>query len=127
VEYGRAVSVKPIVKFHILVKLEVFLYTCLMQSGKDYFLLGGRKECMTTATFIISRTSKLHNERIHKIMILLGEHSLLEIGESLGITYRSGISVELTIPILRTMARVYHAEDVLILCHLGIGKLTKAS
>jgi hypothetical protein len=60
-------------------------------------------------------------------MILLGEHSLLEIGKSLGIAYRSGISVELTIPILRTMARVYHAEDVLILCHLGIGKLTKAS
>lgn len=113
-EYGRAVSVKPIVKFHILVKLEVFLYTCLMQSGKDYFLLGGRKECLATATFKISRTSKLHNERIHKIVILLGEHSLLEFGERFGIACRSGISVELTVPILRPMARIYHAEDIFI-------------
>ena len=88
-----------------------------MQSGKDYFLLGGREECMATATFKISLTSKLHNECIHKIMILLGEHSLLEIGESLGIAYRGGISVELAVLALGTMARVYHAEDVLVVCH----------
>ena len=68
----------------------------------------------------------MNNERIHKIAILLGEHSLLEIGESLGIAYRSGISVELTILVLRTMARVYHAEEVLVVCHHGICHLTKA-
>lgn len=44
VEYGRAVSVKPVVQFHILVELEIVLYTCLMQGIENYFLFGGRKE-----------------------------------------------------------------------------------
>lgn len=130
-EYGvkreRAKSVKPVVQFHILVELEIVLYTCLMQGIENYFLFGGRKERIAAAALEICRASKMHNERRHKIAILLGEHLLLEIGKSLGIACRGGISVELTITVLRTMARVYHAEDVLILCHLGIGKLTKAS
>lgn len=43
-EYGvkreRAKSVKPVVQFHILVELEIVLYTCLMQGIENYFLFG---------------------------------------------------------------------------------------
>ena len=49
VEYGRAVSVKPVVQFHILVELEIVLYTCLMQGISNYFLFGGRKERIAAA------------------------------------------------------------------------------
>lgn len=53
VEYGRAVSVKPVVQFHILVELEIVLYTCLMQGIENYFLFGGRKERISaTARFL---------------------------------------------------------------------------
>lgn len=115
-EYGvkreRAKSVKPVVQFHILVELEIVLYTCLMQGIENYFLFGGRKERIAAATFKISRTSKLHNERRHKIAILLGEHLLLEIGKSLGIACRGGISVELAVLALGTMALKTHRTSL---------------
>lgn len=83
-------------------------------------------ELFTTAALEICRASKVHSERRHKIAILLGEHLLLEIGKSLGIACRGGISVELAVHALGTMARVYHAEEVLVVCHHGICHLRKA-
>ena len=96
-EYGvkreRAKSVKPVVKFHILVELEIVLYTCLMQGIGNYFLFGGRKERIAATVLEICRASKMHNERRHKIAILLGEHLLLEIGKSLGIACSGGFTL----------------------------------
>lgn len=47
-EYGvkreRAKSVKPVVQFHILVELEIVLYTCLMQGIDNYFLFVRREK-----------------------------------------------------------------------------------
>ena len=92
--------------------MEAFLYTCLMQSGKDYFLFGRRKDGITIAALEICRASKMHNERRHKIAILLGEHLLLEIGKSLGIACRGGISIELAVLALGTMALKTHRTSL---------------
>ena len=92
--------------------MEVFLHTCLMQGIEDDFLLGRRKDGITIAALEICRASKVHNERRHKIAILLGEHLLLEIGKSLGIACRSGISVELAVLALGTMALKTHRTSL---------------
>ena len=92
--------------------MEVFLHTCLMQGIEDDFLLGRRKDGITIAVLEICRASKMHNERRHKIAILLGEHLLLEIGKSLGIACRDGISVELAVLALGTMALKTHRTSL---------------
>lgn len=46
-EYGmkreRAKSVKPVVQFHILVELEIVLYTCLMRASRTIFCSAGER------------------------------------------------------------------------------------
>lgn len=56
-------SIEPVVLIQVLVKMEVFLHTCLMQGIEDNFLLGRRKDGITIATLEIGRASEMNNER----------------------------------------------------------------
>lgn len=51
---------------------------------------------------------------------------LLEFGESFGIPYRSGITIELALLVFGAMTRIYHVEILFVLRHLRISHLAEA-
>ena len=88
-------SVVPVDVFLITVELHFFGYTYLFQGVQHYLLFLGRECRFTSSAFKIWVATEFANKQIHEILVLVGEHSLLEVGESSCIDNRFVVAVVL--------------------------------
>ena len=69
------------------------IYAAGFQGIEDDSLPLGRSDNLTTSTHKILVAAEVQDEHVHELGILLREHTRLEVGESLGKSYGSGIGI----------------------------------
>lgn len=83
-----------------MVKVHRDGYSCLVESYFDEFLLLGWKEDVATSALEVLVASELSDEYCHELVVLVGIHSLLEVGESFGKAYWIAVAIVGTVGLL---------------------------
>ena len=96
----------PIDVLFVFVKLQSFRDSCLTEGSIDNFLVFRREKFDTTTEHEILVAPELGHQCPHKSLILVGEHSLLEIGEATSKPYGLCVVVELALPVFGALVRV---------------------
>lgn len=101
-----AVLGNPVDCLNVFVKLHRPGYSCLFQSYLDDLLFLGREDNITPPTLEILIAPKVAYEQCHKLVILVGIHTVLEINESPGKPYRLVAHIVRTVCLLAALGGI---------------------
>ena len=113
----------------LLVVIEVHFGVCsyLFEHQSYHFLLLRWKKNVTTSALEILVAPEVENEGCHKLVILLWEHMLLEVGESSGVFHWLFIAIVCTRFVLAASGWVNQTQILFILLHHhGVSNMVQA-
>lgn len=106
-----AVSGYPVDCLNVFVKLHRLGYSCLFQSYLDDLLFLGREDNITPPPLEILIAPKVAYEQRHKLVILVGIHTVLKINESPGKPYRLVAHIVRTVCLLAALGGIDEFQE----------------
>ena len=110
-----------------MIEFHIFGYSHRFQRIEDECLLIGWERTVATASLKVRVAAPVIDANRHETVVLVGEHALLELGESTGVSYWLAVAIEAARLVLTAFGRIDQTQIYFLLHQSGVGNVMQAS
>jgi len=105
-------SVVPMGGFQVAVEVHLVIGSHLSEHVEYQLLLLGRQDGEPFSALVVRVATELGNQELGELVVLVGKHVLLDLGEPLGISYGLGVSIVRALRVFRASLGIDKAQGV---------------